>query len=473
MRDSRLAFTLVAFICLAGLPSARAGEDDLPEPAHAAGTPAFVQASFARVRAAPGKDAGTLTWLVTNTSVRLIALQEEWCEIEIDETPGESHGAANEKTRGFMSCDLLASGPLTLTMVEARLAGKPSAKSRLNWLSRAFWIAPSLTRWTAVGEALEGAYLDEVTQRQEIVNEAPQRFKVQEFEAMKQRLANGIRVTPEAYRAPSGAVGGLDHLPEIPEDAGQAGHRVPMPQIKSSHFGKNEIPVIFQDFKYLGNYVSRDTGSILSLIDALSAFNGAPFRVTVTEPAYYALHPEIPAVADLGEWPGGLIKVAGAMEVIVGIWDVGGLRATFEGNALLHGVTARGEPTARDVREIALGIGYDSPCSYSGSSAVMESKPVAGYAPSTAAILRWAGKPIPGGAGARASIRTQRLTGKSEYDQVLTHEIDLNRDGVADFLIWQGRYMPQVSAEGLWEAVFANIDGHWRLLRYDEDADCT
>jgi hypothetical protein len=507
----RLFSSLGALVCLIGLIGIQAAQagDDLPKAVQAAGT-AFVQASLARVRAAPDREAETRAWLVTNTQVKLIALRETWCEIESEIPNSGASGTVSKKTHGFVACDLLAAEPLTLALVNAQLARNDlSAKSRLNWYSRAFWIAPSLTRWATVGGAMTNAYLDEATRNQEIVNAMPQRFKVQEFEVMKQRLASGISVTPEAYLAPSGAVEDLDQLPEITEDADHAGarmesvleklgipvggpddpegapshwevppifrakQRISMPRVKPSHFGENEIPVIFQDFKDLGGYGSHDTGSILFLVDGLSAFNGVPFRATVTAPAYYTLHPEIPAVADLDEWSGGLIKVAGAMEVIVGIWDVGGLRVTFEGNAFLYGVTARGEPTARDVREITLGIGYDSSCSYSRTSVDMESKPVAGYAPSTGAILRWVGKPIPGGAGSRATIKTQRLTGKGVYDQVLTHEIDLNRDGVADFLIWQGRYMPQISAEGLWEAVFANIDGHWQLLRYDEDADCT
>jgi hypothetical protein len=166
------------------------------------------------------------------------------------------------------------------------------------------------------------------------------------------------------------------------------------------------------------------------------------------------------------------------MDVVIGVWDVGGLHITFDGNAILHGVTERGEPTARNVREIGLEIGLemgydDGRLCYRGTGFAMESKPVAGYAPSASAILRWVGKPMPGGARARATVKTQRLAGESEYDKVIAHEIDLNRDGVADFLVWQGRYRPQVTAEGLWEAIFANIDGQWRMVSYIEDSDCT
>ena len=52
-------------------------------------------------------------------------------------------------------------------------------------------------------------------------------------------------------------------------------------------------------------------------------------------------------------------------------------------------------------------------------------------------------------------------------------EIDLDGDGIADFSVWSGRYAPQISAEGYWSAVFANIGGEWKGLAYDQDDDCT
>ena len=80
---------------------------------------------------------------------------------------------------------------------------------------------------------------------------------------------------------------------------------------------------------------------------------------------------------------------------------------------------------------------------------------------------------MPGGTSARAQVKSRQIKGTGEYDLVVAHEIDLDRDGIADFLIWQGRYQSQVSAEGHWSGVFGNIGGQWRLLDYVEDADCT
>ncbi len=80
---------------------------------------------------------------------------------------------------------------------------------------------------------------------------------------------------------------------------------------------------------------------------------------------------------------------------------------------------------------------------------------------------------MPGGINGKAQIKTRQFSGENETELVVSSEIDLNQDGIADFLIWQGRYQPQISAEGVWKAIFANVDGQWRLLDYYEDADCT
>jgi hypothetical protein len=470
---SGMQCSLAAAVCLLTPLSAQAEASNYSAPPFGAtGSTVYVQVSSANLRAQAQKSAPILDKPVTNSAFKLIAKNSEWCEVEgvrNDVISADSQPeTATKNLHGYMACELLSSQMLTLKIIEEQLA-RPDmdAKVKLAWYARAFWVAPSLARWERMGIAMQMTYLDEATHYKEIEGNKPLRFQVPEFEAMKKRLAAGIQVKPESY-SPS-QVGNQENLGNGIGNLQSAHARIKMPVIKTSMFNVNNVPIIVAGEKYYG--MANNSSGVISLTDALSASNSASFRAVVTAPASYALNPDSPIYADDTTWR--FTKVSGAMDVILGIWDVGGLRITFDKNVTLHGVTAQGKPTALDIREINLSIGYDSACSYSHSQVEIRSTPVSGYAPSASALINWAGKPIPGGATARAQIKSRRFGGEGPTDLVITHEIDLDHDGVVDFLIWQGRYQAQVSAEGLWEAIFANIDGQWRLLGYNEDADCT
>lgn len=427
---------------------------------------AFVQASSANLRAQALAGAPVLAKPVANTAFKLLGKAGDWCEVEststVDLAAVPSHA---DKQHGFISCGLLSSQKLTLSLIEAQITNnKSNPKALLDWYARAFWVAPSLVRWERVGVALQNTLLDQKTQSKEIEGQQPLRFSVPEFEAMKQRLAAGIAVAPGTaapVQAPS-----LEHADKFPGTLQTMLSRIQMPAIKLSLFGKDEAPVIVPGAKY-----GTGTSRTLDLIDALSASNGVAFKTEVTAPASYALHPDTSVFAANSSWR--FVNTSGPMDVIMGIWDVGGLHITFDRNVALYGVTAQGKPAAQHIKEVRISIGYDSACSYSSSRVEMKTALAIGYAPQSSALVGWAGKPMPGGVNAVAQIKSRRFDGESEYDLVVSHEIDLDHDGSVDFLVWQGRYQPQISAEGVWEAIFVNVGGQWRLFDYNEDADCT
>ncbi|GHT85472.1 hypothetical protein AGMMS49960_11990 [Betaproteobacteria bacterium] len=432
-------------------------------------TTAYVQASLARVRAAPDTDAKTLAQVVTNTPVKRLAERQEWCEVEVSNgdilTPAEPQ---TPDIHGFIACRLLSAEPLTLAKVEAQIANAElDARELLNWQSRAFWIAPSLTRWAAVGTALEMLYLDEATRNKEIEAMRPPRFKVEEFELMKQRLAAGITITPESYHEMWWQILHNTQLGEQAKNVkvllppiAEVRQRVKFPEIKPSHF-KNDIPVIVPALEYItpiNNFLAK-----IPLIDALSAYNGTSFQVEILTPAFFA------APDDEYEDENEEREFA-----VIGLWDVGGVRITFNGDALLYGITERGEPTARNLKTITLRMSYGRNCKEDGSCdtrydnsdqlhSIGNNPSVAGYAP-VPPLVRWAGKPMPGGAAAKAQVKTRKLPDTDEDKAVTVHEIDLNRDGVADLLVLQG-HVAQYSGMGERESVFANINGQWLQIR--------
>jgi hypothetical protein len=469
----RLALAVSVLTNLVLLPgNAPASELTTPAPVGGEGSRAYVLASLANVRSKPNASAPIITHAATNTAARIVAKQGDWCEVEM--LKGENPASvANEIAagtifqQGFISCDLLSSKPITLAMASAALAKeKPNSKSAVDWQARAFWVAPSVSRWLAVGHAMEVAYLDEKTRYLEVEKQKPMRFKADVFEAMKRRLAAGIQVNPETIYSSGSVNPGDPTLIQNPALV-SARQRSPFPVIKPSFFDRNNVPVILPADQYGLN----DHVLVARLIDALSASNGVAFKAVATGSPSFALRNDPAPLAGNGEWR--LVPVAGAMEVIIGVWDTGGLRVDFDKEVRLNGVTVRGEPIAQTIKHLEMTFGADGACSYSPTGINMHRQSLPGYAPANSALITWAGKPLPGGAATRAQTKTRELGGDNEYDRMVAHELDLDNDGVADFLVWQGRYRPQVSAEGIWTAVFANIGGRWQLLSYNEDADCT
>lgn len=463
------------------------------------GSIAFVQASTINLRAQPKATAAILGKAVANTRVKVVGMSDNWCEVELlpkKFAPQTQNSSAQPSTtlHGFVACTLLTAQELTLEMAEteiSRLQGQDELekaemykrynesggasgfedgksvthKLLLDWTARAFWISPSLTRWALVGNVMERAVLSYEERSKQFEEQKPKRFAVPEFEAMKKKLAEGILVAPSKHnRTPAGSIAQSEAFAPSLKSARE---RIQLPTITPSFF-RGTAPVMVSSERYGG--LSRDSAGTLALADALSASNNAPFRAVVTGEASYALNPEESIFAN-ADTTWHFAAVSGAMDVILGIWDVGGLQITFDRDATLHGITKQGNATALNIHGLDLSIGYDSPCSYSSSQVNVNSTPVAGYAPT--AWLSWAGKSMPDGEKGKARIKTRQFKGATPYDLVVSSEIDLDRDGIADLLVWNGRYQAQVSAEGIWQAIFGNVDGQWQLLRYEEDADCT
>jgi hypothetical protein len=240
--------------------------------------------------------------------------------------------------------------------------------------------------------------------------------------------------------------------------------RVRIPPIKPSLFTADQVPVMDTAIRYQEATSHR----AMLLADALSARNAASFQARFTRPAAYALGPGTGWLAQAPRF----IRTAGPLDVIIGVWDVGALEVKFNKDAWLNGVTARGEPTRERVLGLELDFQIDHGCG--GSSRVeLRNAPVPGFAKATSALVKWVGVAPPGGPAARAQVKSRKFGGAKPADLVVTHEIDLNNDDIADFFVMQGRYVPQISGDGLWSAVFGNIAGQWWLLSYDQEEDCT
>lgn len=382
----------------------------------------FVNASRLPLRATPGAEASVVTHVVTNQQLRLQATRGDWCEV-----------MDNDGAKGFCLCKYLGESPLSQATIDDALARpKLTPRERLDWLSRAFWVAPSLARWIEVGNAMDTVLLNAETREKEMIQRKPLRFKVPEFEAMKRRLEQGL--LSATNKAGQKTVEGYGK--EF--DAAQG--RASLPDIKPSLFARSEVFVLAGTPFNIENSTAG-----AQFVDSLSAFHGMPFRFRIERPAFY-----------VGE----------NADMVVAAWDVGEITAKFDKPVRLQGITRRGRPTALDIQSV--GMSFNLGGCY-GSNLQINSDTVSGMPPWQDTLVAWVGKPATG----KAKVKTRRLKGKGQYDALEIDDIDLDGDGIADFSVWNGRYEPQVSAEGLWQAIYVNIAGQWLLLSFEQDADCT
>jgi len=140
----------------------------------------YVHGSWVNVRATSAADGPVVDHLITNTPVMLRAQDGKSCEIAWTRDGREG--------KGFVACKLLGDKPLTLADANSPL--------------RAFWIAPSMAALFAAGDHFTETLLTQAQRELEGGNgpgevqldKPPRlvRYPVPEFEAMKALLAGGI-----------------------------------------------------------------------------------------------------------------------------------------------------------------------------------------------------------------------------------------------------------------------------------------
>jgi hypothetical protein len=402
--------------------------------AQPSGERAYVQASRVSVRGAPSTAAAVVGYLTTNAEVRIESRQGEWCRI----APRVGSAAA------FVSCAFLANAALTEETIRAKLADQRlSPKERLDWASRAFWVSPSLTRWVDVGQLMEEASSIESTV--EGPKGKKRRAQRADFDAMKQQLEQGVTVTtppaePYFYTSRGGS----------PDPIEIARRRAALPVARPSYFGEHDVPYAVPIAPFgLGDALHAAVG----LVDALSAVHRTAFRSRIVTPAREL---EGHALGGTDTW-------------LSGAWDAGTIGVTFDKEALIHGVTARGRSVAVRVDALTIQLEDEScPRTPLGFRTRLVKGPRL-----ASALLAWVGKPPIDG---QTTVAVRRFGGKGSAAKLVIEDLDLDGDGVADFSVWAGRYRYLIAdngTEGYWKAIFANVAGRWRLVGYDQDDECT
>ncbi len=408
----------------------------------------YVAGSRVNLRREPQPGGAVVGLLVANTPVQLVAQKGAWCEVRA--TPA---GAA--PLAGHVACNLLAREPLKIDDLEAAIGAGKGRDGAMpgDLLARAFWVSPSLERFER--------YAYNVPVSKPGPDEAyavPRVLPNPEYDAIKAFLSTGrMKVDrPQAWLAAA---------PSVMASAGATALvRAPLPPAQPSFFataadfdapvpsgwlfgGGDPMPHAGQDAGDAAPYGWADSaaGDGLRLLDHLAHRAGAALKVVPTS-----------------EWS------VDRNDELVGAGGIGSLRVELAPAATIQTVDRTGTVGTLAVAGATYRWGAGA-CSRGGSDIVKPPRP--GGAPGMEHFLvAWSGRKPP---GTQATVLSRQLDGRTRYDRLLVHRIDVDGDRRPDFVVYEGRYQPQATATGLWTAVYANVAGRWLLVHEDTDDDCT
>lgn len=426
-------------------------------PAVAPAKPRYVQGSWVNLRDAAQPQARVVAQVPANTALEQLTERDGWCAV-LYRGDARLGPALAAPLQAHVSCNLLADQPLTL----AQAAKDPA---------RAFWVAPSPNRLRAYGNALpRPASLQIAALAKTHALDAPVVYPQRpEWDAARKLMRAGVLLRPEQEIERGEPVNPLadvklatraeDNIPAVAPLATQP----VLPAIAPSYFRSHASVALLHETD----------------ADGLAAVAGT--RISV-----------IPTGAPTGRFN----RHSGPeIEYVTGFWDIGTADQAFAPPLTLYTITHQGLVGAHTVRQRAWDISNeDHYCGghYPGrafNDPGEEAQPVRGYAKlsDTAQVLTRL--VLPGKLPPEAvKVRSKRYATswvmpadpptrpkpERKNAAVTVHEIDLDRDGVADIL----RIDVPSPGSMSYEPVFAwrwylNINGQWFGAGYWVDEECT
>ena len=418
----------------------------------------YVQGSWVNLRESAQSTARIVAQVPANTALQQLTERDGWCAV-LYAGDARLGPPLSESVQAHIACNLLADQPLTLSQ-----AGKDAA--------RAFWVAPSPNRLRAYGNALpRPPALQLPALAKSHAHEMPVQYPGRaEWDAAKKLMRAGVVLRPEQEIDRGRPVNPLDDLklatrPEydnIPAVAPLA-TKPTLPAIAPSYFRSHTSVALLHETD----------------ADGLAAVAGT--RISV-----------IPTGVPVGRFN----RHSGPeIEYITGFWDVGTADQAFAPALTIYAITHQGLVGAHTVRQRYWDISNeDHYCGghYPGrgfNDPGEEAQPVRGYAKlsDSAQVLTRLVLPakLPPDA---VKVKTRRYATSwmqpadppirdkplHKNTAVLVHEIDLDRDGVADILRIDTPSPGGMSFEPIFDwRWYVNINGQWFRAGYWVDQECT
>ncbi|WP_426305941.1 SH3 domain-containing protein [Acidovorax facilis] len=418
----------------------------------------YVQGSWVNLRDAAQVQARVVAQVPANTVLLQLTERDGWCAV-LYAGDARLGPPLAEPLQAHIACNLLADQPLTLAQ-----AGKDAA--------RAFWVAPSPNRLRAYGNALpRPPALQLPALAKSHAHEVPVQYPTRpEWEAAKKLMRAGVLLRPEQEIDRGRPVNPLDDLKLATRPAYDN-----IPAV-APLTAKPTLPAIAPSY-----FRSHTSVALLHETDADGLAAVAGTRISV-----------IPTGAPVGRFN----RHSGPeIEYITGFWDVGSADQAFAPALTLYAITHHGLVGAHTVRQRYWDISNeDHYCGghYPGrgfNDPGEEAQPVRGYAKLSDSAEVLTRLVLPGKLPPDAvKVKTRRYATswmqpadppirdkpQRKSTAVLVHEIDLDRDGVADILRIDTPSPGGMSFEPIFEwRWYLNISGQWFRAGYWVDQECT
>lgn len=450
-------------------------------PAQTAATDKFVQGSWVNIRQSEHAQSPVSHHLSANTAVKLLRQLDKTCEISW-QTPGQTLVSNS----GFIACHLLGDKALIWqNIATATLAGKTNPEYSP---ARAFWLAPAAHSLFQAGKHFQLSLLNaQQVQNENGGNPATNqsttpvklvRYKVPEFEAMKQQLSEGIVASALHFPLPwscrqvqttmHSEIGDYAKLDErkiqdwlnqyrYAELAGMAG----IHDCRIKHLAKLSLPAIQPSlFKQMNEIAPGD-----SSLELLSA------RFGITERGKVLAGPSWVLDYDTYRYTGA--------------WDIGRYQLQLDKPVYEHVIGRTGLVGVYrwQPRQEITPYGASQNCSEGIKAARRGKELLPGY-PQIKDGLIWfqAATALPiKSAKVSSKVYSYSIPGIPGYTQnqtqkLVSYEVDLDADGTADFVQWDIWGTPEISGPNpllVLRQIFVNIAGVWYPYASDRYEECT
>lgn len=439
---------IVALLLVISLSNIAIGEDNLFR----------IQDSRIDVHKKASEGSGVTTQISANTQVILLTRQGEWCEIL----------TFTSDVHGFVRCQTLGEHEVESSAIVK--AGKSDGvSSHVSNPIDLFWEKPSVNQLLVVGDYFEEKYIEEAqlnierglyleSSFDENYSLEITRFPIEEFEAMKKRLNDGVMVNnelrPEFIR-----------WSELRQVAREHSRQRRENRIQGRWFRDHVLYLMNEaDMRPVSASLFTSFAELApagSSLEQLSAQFGIRHRVQIHGgPEWAHARHEPPMVA--------------------GSWDIGAFEQTLDEPVVEYAIGRQGQAAAmswrpKSVRNLKEEI--EAFCDEGIAFKPRASMPMSGY-PLVKDPLVWlfTARALP---YKQADIKTYaRRLSSTGTDLLVIYEIDLDGDHIADLAAWEQvgdwrmEYDPQRKTRLGAQLFFANIAGSWHLLDYSEYTEC-